>query len=609
MAFQHPQQRRTTRHVPRQDSPPPLEDSGELATSVDSEVLLFGGQSSNALRLSSAAVPSSATIDQSWALLHNRTQSPTASTQRSSSISTSSSSRDHDLHPPLASPASLTHSLFPSHDGNGIFIAGSLVQSDEGGLGTGATYATEEEGDLDSSLPSGSSALSDTTSSSSFGGEARRGHDGLHAPPGGSVGGSWALTEEALSTVPHATPLGGGAAVLHSGPTSADFTEESSDDESLEGIVVGRRRTPTRRGAGEQQELEDDEVLLSSTPHAASAGMFFEGGRGGRAMYSRRFEGKEENESSRSREAYPSPPPEDAMVGSRIRIKRRHRQSGRHAGSQKRSSASGSIAGAEAVVASPLLLGKTTRRPREVDAQQLEEDKIRRLKAEKDVLFGGVASRLMEIDTATLELVATVQAPPTPEATPTPSRSASPTPPFSTPRTSSPRHHSRKSVHGIQALAQHARDELGDSAMYSLSGGEEEEQDDGDETETEVDHSPKPIQQQWHTSTTPPTLAPRRAPSTPSASSDAPPPRTLSASSLPLYLSNSLAPLTHTNLANSASTLKPPTTMPLIRRTSSYSSSGAVLPGGEENPWGGEFEGFEAAMSYWRRLLRRMRGF
>lgn len=602
MAFQHPQQRRT-RHVPqREDSSPLLDDSGELSTSVDSEVLLFGGQSSsNALRLSSAAVPSSSTIDQSWALLHNRTQSPASSTHRSSSISTTSSSRDRGGQAPLASPASLTHSLFPSHDGGGIFIAGSLVQSDEGGLGTGATYATEEE---DGSLPSGSSALSDTSSSSFSGADARGCHAGLHAPLGGSsIGGSWALTEEALSTVPHATPLGGVAAVLHSGSGSADFTEDSSDDESLVGIVVGRRRTPTRRIAGELED--DDEVLLSATPHAASAGMLSESGRGGRgAMYSRRYEWKEDDESIRSREAYPSPPPEGAMAGgSRIRIKRRHRQSGRNAGSQKRSSASGSIAGAEAaIVASPLLLGgKTTRRPQEVAAQQLEEDKILRLKAEKDVLLGGVASRLMEIDTATLELVATVRAPPTPEATPTPSRATSPTPHLVTPR-----QHSRKAAHGIHALAQHARDELGDSSMYSLSGGEEE--DSGEETETEVDHSHKPVQQQWHTATTPPTLAPRRAPASSSASSTSPPPRTLSASSLPLYLSDALAPLTHTNLANSASTLKPPG-MPFIRRTSSYSSSGAVLPGGEENPWGGEFEGFEAAMSYWRRLLRRMRGF
>lgn len=388
------------------------------------------------------------------------------------------------------------------------------------------------------------------------------------------MGGSWALTEEALSAVPHATPLGGGGglASLARSQGSAEFTSDSSEDESVEGmmgVVIGRKRTPVRR-RGEQVDGDEEEDGLSSTPHAVSAGF---GGRDGKEM-----------------EAYPSPPPEDSQARSRIRIKRRHRHPGRHSGSQKRSSTSGSVAGSE-VLAVPFSSSTRRRSPARPRAEKPT--------SKEHIFLGPLVSRLLAVESSTLDLLnapsslfpESTKAPlATPEATPTPSRAASPTRILTTPRPRSPK---QEKEHGLGALARHARDELGDEKMFYLS--EQEEEDEGDVTETELDHHNPPTQ--WVASSSPPVFAAR-------PSSAPAPPRSFSASSLPLYI-----PLTSSNLSSAShSKLR----APLMRRTSSFSSSspnGGGSPSQEqENAWGGEFEGFEAAMSYWRRLLRVMRG-
>lgn len=595
MAFQQPQARRT-RHAQAvqeyEESPPTLEDSGELSHSVDREVLLFGGAGKGRGRGSSSAQGDATVgaVEQSWHLLDH----PTAHTLRSTSLSTRSSSQSTTNGAGGGSPrSSLTHSLFPSHDGGGIFIAGSLVHSDSNNA---TLYSTTEDDASSASASASAAALSDTSGSSSSARVIQASYQQ------GLVGeGSWALTEAALSTVPHATPLGNLASVA--GPGSAEYTgsDSSSDDESLEGIVVGRRRTPTRRrGRGNV----GNEQGLSLGP-SAGLGSLSADGRGRRSH----AQEEEDTSSSRSndRDAYPSPPPEGASSFSarkhlRTHVKRRHRQSGRAtAGSQKRSSTSGSVAGAESASQVPLAPALPTL------VQASAREAHHRARAEKQaaaahVFLGGVASRLMDVETSTLELfvdAAVGAAPLTPEATPTPSRAASPTG-YAYRRRRREQGYADGAEHGVEALARMARDELGDSAMGSVSAsGGWEAEDEGDETETEVDHHNHPTQhqhKQWHTQTSPPTLAPRTtAPSAPQ--------RTFSASSLPLYL----ATHSHTSvppLTTSTSTLKPVPAPSLLRRTSSSGGSG-----GEENPWGGEFEGFEAAMSYWRRLLRRMRGF
>ncbi|KAK4705907.1 hypothetical protein P7C70_g300, partial [Phenoliferia sp. Uapishka_3] len=167
---------------------------------------------------------------------------------------------------------------------------------------------------------------------------------------------------------------------------------------------------------------------------------------------------------------------------------------------------------------------------------------------------------------------------------PTPSRSTSPDP-IPTPTSQ------RKEVHGFQALAEHARSELGfgfadyDVAMGALS------EESGDETETEGGTNTRWINQDR---------------SSPSASVTQQH-RSHSLTSLHSYF---LSPLSASAVTESSSaTVKDAQTPPaLLRRTSSFTGPG--LSPGEDSAtaWGGEFEGFEAALSYWRRILRRMRG-
>ena len=227
------------------------------------------------------------------------------------------------------------------------------------------------------------------------------------------------------------------------------------------------------------------------------------------------------------------------------RQKRRHRQEGRGNGSQKRSSASGS---APASVARPPLPIPATTTPTPLAIAT---------KRHESAFFGKLVSKLVDVDSETLDMFHAAASLPTP----TPSRSSSPTP--------SP------TPHGLQALASHARSELGFSFARDIDMGGLSD-DSGEETETEgarwVHQDHRAVEQ----------------------------PRSHSLTSLPSYFLSPLSP--------SASTSSVKDAPPLLRRTSSF--SGAVLAAAviEGNAWGGEFEGFEAALSYWRRILRRMRG-
>lgn len=640
--------------------------------SVDSAVLLFRGQPPRAAHAARSISPASSSLfdsgqeDQSWDVVpQERTLSP----ESCSSATTSSSSRDPSgqQRRRRRGQQQLSHSLFPSHDGNGIFVQDSLVQSSEG---PPTTFAATDSSDLDSnqvgeghltsmSDESEDYRLSSMDSAASSVAESddvvvrRRGRAAAATTTAisSSTGGSWALTEAALSTIPDAAPIliNGIPHVHEAGPSSVDFTSSSSEDESLgaAGSRVtpkGQRRPPrqaARRRASRatatespEQEEEEDEDVLSTTPKAAAGGLLS------------RMAVAADKTGQWRRQAYPSPPPEEDSVllrQSKARGKRRHRQSGRGPGSQKRSSTSGSISGGAAgnrALLAPSLAAMAQQLRDEIEVTQRRfetpqqlENRLRREHAQRQIPLGElVGARVFGVDTDTLQMLAT------PEATPTPSRAASPSPLAAIPSTPKSRSHD-PAPHGLHALAQHARDELGDSSMFYFD--HDEARDSGDDTETEASPATTWIDS---SSSAPLVFAPRRNTVTalPVTASDAEQEedltigaedekeeqqhsrvtRTFSASSLPAYLSRAsraqptkevleVAGSHHEAAAAAAGPVK------ALRRTASYESSAAgsssTSPLGsyspsDENAWGGEFEGFEAAMSYWRKLLKRLRG-
>lgn len=606
MAFQqqHRRPRLHQQHSTAQEEYDDLLPSTE-SVATDSTVLLFGG---TAARPPSPtySVSSDSVVSQSWTTVLPPPPRP------SSPISSSSASSTSQQQQVLASPASLTHSLFPSHDGNGIFLSSdSLVPSDPSNLGAD-DQLSYFDGQTATSLSDSSSlpySSSDYTPSSESNGGAQRpttwqhrrrntsrdSNAGLAASSTASLGSSWALTEEALSSLPRRGTV---RPALAPRADSVGFTSDSASDEDGDDDEDARA-------------ARADEDALSRTPGAASAGIRSLSTTGSMTASSHasklrrasrknvfvELERDEGGELEWGGGGYSSPPPEDG-TRLRTRTKRRHRQAGRTGGSQKRSSTSGSING------SSLVVGQAR------SGQRAHSPSTRT--AGQGVFLGDVASKLMDVDGSTLHLISSI---PTPEATPTPSRAASPT-----------RHHRSRSFsrqgstvaasHGFAALAMHARAELGDSMPLVID--DEEEEDAGEETETERDmvssSSPSSIATTttttttWHYSTTPLTLAPRPT-SKPKSTS---PTRSFSSNSLPSLSSSALLPLTPHNLRRHLDNS-------LLRRTASScasSSDRGGIGGGnsttgvsEENPWGGEFDGLEAALSYWRRLLRRIGGY
>lgn len=736
-------------HPVEESSTASLADVYESSTSLQSAVLLFPHHhhepDRSIVAISSSSAPPSEhdnnsddedrdedgehVLQQSrWSFIDRKSATRRRPSPAASSLTTDSSSRDPTM--TTDTRTALDQSLFPSHQGDGIFIAGSLVEtatvtttastssngarSDEGDLFNGSTALSDD-------LESVNSSSARTTSSSSWFQAAanptsadsadehpaqamsarsrtRRVARSLHRGARSMVGshhvvhgsGSRALTEEALSTIPDADP-----GLLHgiahaTGPGSAGFTSSSSEGSASDDVVeAGRHRqssnTPKqgrkiraqnerRRGHGggidsadndeTGAEADEDDEVLSTTPQARNKGLLARWAAAATTSGPRAPAAT----SAWTREAYPSPPPEDMMTDdgndeSKLRrIKRRHRQSGRGPGSQKRSSTSGSLAGGQGqgrTVLAPSLAAMARQLQAEIESmrrhetpQQMEE-RIRREHAERDILLGGVVgARVLGVDTETMQLVAKEFQQRTPEATPTPSRATSPVQGVSrshaTPqnpnRSRFDRRRKGQPSTGALALAQHARDELGDSSMFYFDDDEAatqssvREDDSGDETETEATATTTTTTT-WHHTTSPLVFAPRRQQQQQQqqlqsrqddqdASSSMNPalaihPRSFSATSLPAYLSRAsrqhyedelgfeLSQRQHHQQQRDAEAK--------LRRTTSYESSsagglgvGSGAGGGSgpdnESAWGGEFEGFEAAMSYWRKLLRRLRG-
>ncbi|SDA01322.1 BZ3500_MvSof-1268-A1-R1_Chr10-1g02580 [Microbotryum saponariae] len=637
----------------------------------DDEVLLFGGASASASAADSSSwyaqgngsvltphAPLAAGDD--WTLLsapaphhrhhhpYQRTLSP-AATRSSTSTSTSATS---SFELGAREGGDLSVSLFPAHDGNGRFLSlssDSLVNST---LYDRAESSTQASSDANSSsfvrtrrhrprpiASDDGSQWSDVADPDSA--------EYMRRPPtsrsasaaapthaSSSLSASWALTEAALSTIPDASI--GRRIVLRrpedrvvqeeveqedEDPQSAGFTSDSSvEDENLP-PRERRRRAASRRAATPTARLipvaplqsreDEEEDMLCRTPGAESAGLHLNSRRHLRAVPSTYEEHRTHgrlHSSQRSREAYPSPPPEDRLSASKSSVKRRHRQSGRSGSSQKRSSTSGSIRHASVRHASVASTMPTI-------AQLLEEKQMaeaRREEVQNQIWLGSlVTGKTMGIDAETLEMVAAAE-PLTPEATPTPSRVASPRLRNRTPELGD--------AHGIAALMRHAERELGTEAskifqMHEAEDESEEEEEEG-ETDTEQSSSKSPTVA-WHRTTEPLVFAPRHATIPNEAvslieASRENPSRSLSTSSLPMYLadhslkasSGRLGPLTSTSPANSEDPVSDP--LRLRRRTTSFTNS--LNSNSDESPWGGEFDGLEAAIVYWRSLWRRIRG-
>ncbi|GAA5920433.1 hypothetical protein JCM1841_004548 [Sporobolomyces salmonicolor] len=659
-AFQ--QRRRDTGLAPIYSVPSQDNLAAQATLSDDAEVLLFGPPSP-------PQSSSSVLADSTWTILPAPYSRATRSISYTSSQSSASwqSRTSADAATSLGSPASLNHSLLPSHNGTGVFApSSSLVQSQV----LPSLYASavdfdsaSETGDSASDLPSGASARLRRPSL------APSDHSNLSFDSdfssSSSINASWALTEAALSTVPSARRRGrhalpgtdvlGTSQVLpqedevqdEDDKSSAGFTSDSSVEEEHvadEGASAARRtgRRKSRRGrrwattaqaSPAQRAAEQDEVDLALSHAAMSAGIVSSRRRAGPRPAQPQPSPAVESSSSAIRSLSPFRTVESARsrrsVGSSgQRYKRRHRQAGRAGSSQKRSSTSAS---AGLSFASMEAERQRAQRMKKLVFERAQEEQIRT--AQKSVLFGSLASKVMAIDPSTFPLLASA---PTESAypTPTPSRSTSPRPGGSR----------FPSARGAAVFARQARSELSLSGFDLLGETRQsttfEDDDEGALTETEMDQ-PSTV---WHRSASPPALAPRHYTSPAPIS---PPVRSLSSPSLPAYFH--LSPLVSPSNNALDIVLDELPARPLARRrSSSYISSPSAAPlnlavsaplpsspAARSNPldlshlsheerillspsspsssvagsaWGGDLDSFELAMSYWRRFLRKLKG-
>ncbi|BGP09780.1 hypothetical protein JCM10049v2_005653 [Rhodotorula toruloides] len=622
-AFQQRRQRPAT-HTDHLSPSQSSEHLSDLASADEAPVLLFGDASTTTASSSTSAKDSLA--HSSWAVLPTppartqRTQSFLSSTSASSSVGGGARGAGEDSSS-LGSPAYLQQgSVLPSHDGNGVFAAGSLVQSSL----FPSVYASAVI-DFDSA-----SDASDARSASSVAFDALS--NGTSAS--GRSATSWALTEEALSTLPsgaarrHASVQGRrrerrseGLGLSLGGDDSWDAIEgdaEDEDDAASAGFTSGSEGEEGEDPAARQarmavEEKENDEWALSTL--AMSAGL----APPPRSSATRRRRPPPPSSASQISPILLSSPSGTSALrslspasGSRFSHgqKRRHRRAGARdsaTGSQKRSNNGSVISGrpGQVGVLERVLIEEEerARRMREIVERRREEERVR--KVEQSVLFGSAVRNYLSIDPAFLDQLASTATPPASALpTPTPSRSSSPL------------------RHTLTTLAREAKldslDTIGEALLRS-AGFEMEDEDDGAETETEQEH---PHEWAHYTVATPPaaSLRVQRAATTGLEK------KSHSASDLPGLMR--LQPLS-TNLS-----VRPAST--LIRRSSSYSSPSSRSPlralpsptaldlshlsheerillapsdgGSAASAWGGDLDSLELAVSYWKRVWRKLRG-
>ncbi|BGO93321.1 hypothetical protein NBRC10512v2_005626 [Rhodotorula toruloides] len=622
-AFQQRRQRPAT-HTDHLSPSQSTEHLSDLASADEAPVLLFGDASTTTASSSTSAKDSLA--HSSWAVLPTppartqRTQSFLSSTSASSSVGGGARGAGEDSSS-LGSPAYLQQgSVLPSHDGNGVFAAGSLVQSSL----LPSVYASAVI-DFDSA-----SDASDARSASSVAFDALS--NGTSAS--GRSATSWPLTEEALSTLPsgaarrHASARGRrrerrseGLGLSLGGDDTWDAIEgdaEDEDDAASAGFTSGSEGedgedTAARQARMAVEEKENDEWALSTL--AMSAGL------------------APPPRSSATRSRRPPPPSSASQIspillsspsgtsalrslspasGSRLSHgqKRRHRRAGARdsaTGSQKRSNNGSVISGrpGQVGVLERVLIEEEerARRMREIVERRREEERVR--KVEQSVLFGSAVRNYLSIDPAFLDQLASTATPPASALpTPTPSRSSSPL------------------RHTLTTLAREAKldslDTIGEALLRSAGFGIEDE-DDGAETETEQEH---PHEWAHYTAATPPATSLRVQRNSTTGLEK----KSHSASDLPGLMR--LQPLS-TNLS-----VRPTST--LIRRSSSYSSPFSRSPlralpsqtaleishlsheerillapsdgGTAASAWGGDLDSLELAVSYWKRVWRKLRG-
>lgn len=396
------------------------------------------------------------------------------------------------------------------------------------------------------------------------------------------LGGSWALTEAALAGVPDAR-RGEGALQLNLGRAAS--AAETDEEEQAQEAEAGEGASGEGGSAGADSSADADE------PMAASAGMSGVFSRERRSKTAPAVEGKSASGRSRAG-SYPSPPPEGARnltgAGTAKATKRRHRQAGK-AGSQKRSSTAGSTRGA--------LSDPGRARPSTVRRHSPPTPATATLASASSALaaahhlaptstaaplfLGSALARLTRAGPEALVLFADADGDAylgrSADPTPTPSRAASPS----------------LVAHGLAALSRYAQEELDELAPafhVRADVAAVEDEDSGADTETEADaHGPgRQPKARWVRSYRPPSPA-----LTDGGQQDGVA-RSFSARSLPAYFGEAGEGL---NMTTSLG-LKGVGRM-----------DGAEEGAEESSPWGGDFEGREAALSYWRRLLRQIRGF
>lgn len=636
-------------------------------TGRNDNVLLFGGRnlalsSSNnngrAIDLSSDTLSSSqstTTPTEDWteiplfALPRTATiQSHTTEASNSSNTSSASNSNSTSNNSLNNNRDSLGQSLFPSHDGNGIFIRDleeSLIM-DEGSIyasglgldfdsnrrrGTGSTTTSDSRTDR-SSLSSSNNGHFRTSTRRSASRSARLGNTRRPLQP---------IQQYTSSTSPTRLVLSSNINSPTFTSTSLELEEEEEEDERDDGLfttnstnsnmgsswalteahlsTLPQSRSSRTDSYNQQNELDEDEEAGHLT-----LGNKWKAGKEREVIQESRYDDLEDEDEQikftfgrgAGRASYPTPPPENTF------IKRRHRESGRGKGSQKRSSTSGSHQGAPSI-SSIIIPTSIQQQSMTLEEIMIHRELIRR-KNEKAIFMGRIVGSFMEVDGDTLDLLA--NSPNTPKATsfisttPTQTRTGTPTP--FRPATWTPestRRRKGKEAHGIETLFNFAREELGDIEMRNREDREdyEEEEDSGNETETEGISTrarngllkSKGAVAEWYKEFRVPTSSTSIIFASTTSNDNNTPTRSHSLSSLPLYLLDSLSPIplqySDSNLLESNANG--------LRRTNSYASGSNT--GGESRKYKStdeinpefELEGLEYAISYWRRILRKIR--
>ncbi|BGP18179.1 hypothetical protein JCM10213_009022 [Rhodosporidiobolus nylandii] len=606
----------------------PLSPAGE-----DDAVLLFSPPA--------PPRPSLADADSSWDVLFSPERgrgrrSASAASTASASTGTGGGGSSVD------SPESVQQaSLLPAHDGTGAFfpaVESSLVLSGDG--------------DSSSSLASPPLSASSSLPFSSTTRRTRAPSILSRASDVSELGESWGrLTEENLAAAHSgATPMAGGGAVFGSrafgsvsgtgmGIAETDYMHGSEREEANIGFTsgseeeedaganrldaganrlsrAGRHFSRARAAAGDVRSLvsasASDESDWALSPAALSSGLLDPAHA--RSSSRRRIPASSLSQSS---------PALSASGRSASSYKRRHRRAGGRAGSQssqKRSAVGGEQGRREERERQARVKGVIEERERE----RMESEERRR--AEEKMLFGHAVLSYLHIPPSTVSLLASSE-PSTAHPTPTPSRSASPS-----------------RLHGLSRFAAQSalEAEAGAGGFSHLLQG-----DDGDVSDAETEH-PAEQQGEWarysrdarvprkstsqaeqppHRShstsalsglglvlTPPPSSSDGAALASPSAQSVSSirrsssfagvPSLALSSSPPPAFLPSASADLR--NLSHAERIMLSPTPSASVANRDRRPVEVEREDPREAQNWGGEFDTLELAMSYWRRLLRRL---